>query len=1049
MRKFTILLVAMLFCGLQVAFAQKTITGTVTSAEDGTPLIGVTVIIKGTTIGTTTDLDGKYSIEVPDDTEALLFSYVGMSTQEIAIGNRTVINVELAPSAVAMDEIVVTALGISREKKALGYAVQEVSGDELARSGAPNIVNSLAGKVSSVQVVNSSGAAGGASFITIRGAASITQNNQPLFVVDGVPIDNGGGGGGVGGVALSNRAIDLNPDDIESVSVLKGGAATVLYGLRAANGAIIITTKKGKPTTGKKINVSLSSSVSIDMISQVPKLNTKYAQGWGGQWSSGNFASWGPRIDTLAYSKDPSVWTKPGFDTEGAIVSANSPLANAGPVQTFDQFDFFQTGLTFSNTLALTGGNQNSNFYISLSDLESKGVIPNNKFNKNTFKISGESKLSDKFTMGGSVNYIISSGDRIQQGSNTSGVMLGLMRTPPTFNNEAGYEFPDGSQRNYRAGGGYDNPYWTANKNLYHDQVNRMIGNVNFTYEANDWLSFTYRLGIDWYNRKHKDQIAINSRTSPAGLVQARNGINRDINSDFLVHIKKNITEDIKTNITLGQNMTELYSYWVQGQANGLSIPMFYNISNTDNIAASESTTKIRRAGVFADIGLSYRSLIFVNITGRNDWSTTLPEENNSFFYPSFSGGFVFTELPAFDNMENWLSFGKLRGSYAVVALDAPAYWTRTYYSQVFPSDGWVSPSGIQFPFNGYNGFTLNNTKGNPELKPETTKSFEIGLEMRFFMNRLGFDIAYFNNQGEDLLLPVDIDPASGFGSEFVNAATMESKGIELVLTGQPFKTKSFAWDVMVNFSKIDNTVLSLAENVDALFLGGFTDPQIRAVAGEKYKTIYGYDWVRNANGDVIIGENGYPTGDYNMVPLGTVDPDWIMGITNNFSYKNFNLSFLIDIKQGGQMWNGTRGALYYFGAHADTENRDEQYIFEGVDENGNVNTTPAENGVGQWWRTSGEGSGFTGPTVDYIEDANWVRLRELTLSYSFDSKLLSKTFIENLNVYFTGRNLWLSTPYTGIDPETSLLGADNAQGMDYFNMPGTKTFIFGVKANF
>jgi TonB-linked SusC/RagA family outer membrane protein len=1060
MRKITIMLAFLLFAGLNFAFAQtRTISGIVTSSEDGSAIPGVTVQVKGTTVGTTTDLDGKYMLEVKPGYKVLVFSYVGMKTKEVALGNQNQINVVMDPDVLQMDEVVVTAIGITKTKKALGYNVQDVNSADIAKSGNTDVVNALQGRVSGVTITKASGAAGGASYITIRGATSIIGNNQPLFVVDGVPIDNSGGAGGVAGVATSNRAQDINPDDIASVSVLKGGAATSLYGIRGANGVIVITTKKGKASKGKKINVSINSSTTISKISQVPELNTKYAQGWAGTWYSGFFASWGPKISESGYSKDPSVWYYPGFDVDGAIVPKADADPTLGPVKVYNQFDFFQTGITNNNSVALSGGNEKSNFYISASDMRDEGVIPNNVIRRNTFKVSGQTELSDKFKVSGNANYMIDGGDRIQQGSNTSGVMLGLMRTPPTFNNAAGYKFPDGTQRNYRHGGGYDNPYWTANENLYFDKTNRILGNLQLDYFAAKWLHFTFRPGVDYYNRYRKEHFAIGSRTKSVGQVTVSSYNHFDLNSDLLAYMNWNLDEKTALYANFGWNLQQRKSNYVWGQATGLSIPDFYNLSNSANVLTGESTFEKRMMGVFFDVGVSYNSTLYLNVTGRNDWSTTLPEGANSFFYPSVNGSIILSELPFLKDNEI-LPYFKIFSSYAITANDASAYSTLTYYGQAGIGDGWTD--GISFPLTtggvSYNGFTYGNTMGSVDLKPERTRTFEVGTNMKFVKNRLGLDVTYFNNLSTDLLLPVDVDPSTGFYSLYENAASMSSKGFEISLYATPVQMKNFTWDIQVNFSKIKNVVESLAPNVNSIFLGGFTDPQVRAVAGEEYGTIYGYDWMRDANGNVLIDDaTGYPAGDYTLRPLGKVNPDWTMGITNSFHFNGFSVYALVDIRQGNTMWNGTRGALDFFGAAGETMTRDEDYVFTGVKAHWDGGVLVADAGsptndiavkLGQTWRTSGEGSGFTGPTVDYLEDASWVRLRELTISYNFN-KLLKDSWVDNLELYFTGRNLWLSTPYTGIDPETSLLGGSNAQGMEYFNMPGTKSYLFGVRWSF
>jgi TonB-linked SusC/RagA family outer membrane protein len=1061
MRKFTMFLALLLFVGVQGLLAQtRVITGTVTSSEDKQPVPGVTVVVKGTTIGVNTNEDGKYVLSVPAKYDLLVFSFVGMKTKEVTIGNQTIIDVVMEPDVLDMDEIVVTAIGIPREAKALSYSVQGVGADDIAKASRGDVLNTLSGKLSDVQVINSSGAAGASAYITIRGIQSLLGNNQPLFVVDGVPINNSGGVYGVDGVATSGRVVDLNPGDIQSIDVLKGGAATAIYGLEAASGAIIITTKKGQAVTGKKIAVTFNSSVSFDQVSKLLKLQNKYAQGNKKKFVSGNRNSWGPRIDTCTYDPvltgtSPATYNYwPGFDVNGAIVSKNklyAPNGTGAEVQTYDPYDFFQTGITTNNSLSLTGGSEVANFYFSFSDNQSKGVIPNNKFRRNTFKITGEAQLSDKFRIGGTANYIITAGDRIQQGSNTSGVMLGLLRTSPTFDNNAGYLNPRPDlfptdpygyplyQRSYRHGSFYDNPYWTANMNKYHDVVNRLIGTAQIDYFATKWLSFTYRMGVDWWSRKVKDQLAAGSGTQVEGWVRVTQELNKDFNSDLIMTIDKDFAEDFNVRFILGQNMRSLYFSGLYGNANGLVIPEYYNLNNTTSQSTSEVTTQIRRAAFYGDLLLSWKNMIYLSLTGREDWSTTLPDGKNAFFYPSVGIGWIFTELPGLKD-NKILPYGKFRASYAIVAKDAIPYRTSTPFVQPLVADGWTT--GVVFPYMGYNGYTLSDALGNTELKPEKTKSWEIGIDLKFWKNRVGLSYTFFNNKGQDLLLDVPIAATTGYTTLYQNAGSMKTYGHEITLDVVPIKSKDWDWDIIVNFAKINNEVLELAPGIENLFLGGFTEPQIRAVVGQPYRTIYGYDWKRDADGNVLIGDDGYPIQGDAQVEMGNVDPDWTMGIGTNLRWKDLNLYLLFDIKVGGKMWDGTRGALDYFGTSEGSGDREELYVFEGIVEStGQVNAKPVL--LNQAWRQSG-GSGFTGPSYDYIEKSNWVRLRTVTLSYTF-TRLLKKTFIKGLELYFTGTNLWLSTPYKGIDPETNLLGASNAQGMDYFNMPGTKSYTVGI----
>jgi TonB-linked SusC/RagA family outer membrane protein len=1079
MKKLFLLIDLFVFISGYTLLAQTiVITGTVTSSVQGEGAIpGVTVTVKGTTFGAVTDINGKYSVTSPTTGTTLVFSYIGMKKQEIEIGGRKVIDVIMEPELMGLNEVVVTALGIKRDTKALGYSVSEVKSDEIAQSNTTDVVNALNSKVAGVRINNSSGAAGSAAYITIRGAKSITGNNQPLFVVDGTPIFSGGGEGSVQDVAYSNRTIDINPEDIESMTVLKGGAATALYGLRAANGVIVITTKKGKATTGNKIDVSYTSAVTISQISQTLPLQNKYSQGTGGKWAEGNRYSWGAMVDTLYYYKPPAwqnqqyQWNPDGWLRGQHQAGVDPAYLTNEKAKTFDQYDFFQKGVAYNNALTLSGGNEHTTFYFSAANWSEKGVVPDNTFDKTNLKFSVDAKLgkNKNITTGASFNYIISGGNRIQQGSNISGVMLGLIRTAPTFNDAAGYIFPDGTQRNYRGSGTtpgpYDNPYWTAYRNSYKDKVDRGIADFHFDWTINKWVNLTYRLGTDFYTTQVTNRFAIGSNNAPEGYLGQSDSFNQSVNSDLLIYFKKDLGDKFKTNLMLGNNMYEYNYGGLNGYANNLNIPDFYQLSNTSNQTTSAGVQKYRTAAFLGELDIQYADMLFLTGTGRNDWSTTMPESNLSEFYPSGSVGFVFTELP-FLKGNKILPFGKLRASYAITANIAGPYNTQSYYTQAGAADGWTT--GLAFPLLGNAGFAVGGQLGNQHLKHEKQASFEVGTDLRFLNDRFTVDIAYFKNENTDLLLSVPIANSTGFSSLYQNAASMESKGIELLGTIVPVRISGFEWALSVNFSQYDNKVKKLAPNVDNVFLGGFTNPQVRAVAGQDYPTLYGYDWWRDTKGNLVLNDDptspyyGYPMGNYTLVPLGKVTPDWTMGITNTFSYKGFKIIALLEIKKGGLMWNGTLGAAEFHGTSGDTQTRNDPHYWKGVlghieqDANGkdivvvtNESPAPINAPLNESWYRLGEGSSFTGPTISSIQKTDWTRLREVTASYTFPKSLMGKTFINSLEIYFTGRNLFLKTPYTGIDPETNLLGSSNAQGFDYFNMPGTKSYSFGLRVTF
>ncbi|PKP34204.1 MAG: hypothetical protein CVU00_07915 [Bacteroidetes bacterium HGW-Bacteroidetes-17] len=1046
--------------GMQ-AYAQTTVTGTVSDKEGTIP--GVNIAVKGTAQGTTTNQDGSYTVNVPVGSTVLVFSFIGMKTQEITITGG-VLNVVMEPSDINLDEVVVTALGISREKKALGYTVQEVSGSELDKRGNSDIVSSLAAKAAGLQVTSSSSNAGAASYMTIRGAASLTGNNQPLFVIDGMPISTEPsyrGGTGQSGYYTSSRSIDLNPDDIASLSVLKGGAATALYGLQASNGVIVITTKKG--ALDQKMKVKLHSSVGFKQLGKHIELQDKYGQGLNGSWRSKYNGAWGPLLDTCSYSLNDADWANPLLDVDGAIVSRNNPNATGEPVKTFDQYEFFRTGVSYNNNISIEAGNNNSSYYFSIGNLNEEGIAPNNEFDRTTIRLNAETKLTEKVSTGANVMYAHTINNLIKEGGTSSGIGIGLYRTPATFNNAAGYKLEDGTQRTYTGvNGTYNNPYWSVYEQFFKDINDRFVGNTFLKAKFNDWMSLSYNVGVDWYQRRFQEISNWNSQGRLKGYLRERSEHHMMVNSDLILSIKKKINEDLGFNLNLGQNMYQQSYRYLTAYTDDLSIPGLYNLDNTSKQTAGNGTTEYRTAAIFADLSIDYKNMLYFGATLRNEWSTTMPEDNLSALFPSFSGSFLFSELPQLKDGKI-LTFGKLRASWAKTANIADPYRTSSYYGSGSADDYYTA--GISFPFLGTAGYTVGNTVGNPNLRHETQTSFEIGTELKFLENRIGLDVSYFFNKNIDLLLPVTIAAASGYTNMYLNAASMESKGIELSVYAVPVKIKEFQWDIRLNFTKMKNPVTGLAKDVSYVTLNGDTKAQINAAVGQDYATIYGFDWYRDANGNVLINDDptdthpdGFPwTNKTSTVPLGKVNPDWTMNIYNTLTYKGFELTALIDIKSGGYVNNGTRFNLNYYGQTIETLDRSTPTVFEGVyghlDANGNVVSTGVVNSTEvikdqNWYR--GENS-FTsgGAATQAVEDASWVKLRELTLSYTFNKAMLSKLKLQGLEVYATGNNLIVSTPYKGGDPEVSVYGATNGQGFDYFASPAAKSYLFGIKLTF
>jgi len=1032
-----------------LAFAQAvTVSGIVKSGDSGEALPGVAVVEKGTSNGTVTNAEGKFDLKVASANAVLVFSSMGMQSKEVkASATFMVVNLQLEASQ--LEEVVITALGIEREKRALGYSVEEVSGAEIKNSGEANMVSGLASRAAGIQVTNSSGAAGAASYVRIRGNATFTANdNQPLFVVDGVPIDNSQQNTQDlrDGVSLSNRAIDINPDDIESVSILKGGAAAALYGTRGANGVIIITTKKG--SFNKPFQVDFTTSAEVMQVNKLPGLQNEYAQGIFGDYlqfgQPNSQFSWGPKISDLQ--------------------------AQGEDVQAWDNTDeFFRTGLRLNNNLNISGGNDRTTYFMSIGNLSESGVVPLNTFSRTSVRLGGSARISNTLKLSSSINYVNSGGTRIQQGSNTSGLMLGLLRTPPSFRNsngatdpedETAFLNPDGTQRRFF--NSYDNPFWTINRNPFTDDVNRVQGFVQADYAPLEWLSFTYRLGLDNYTDRRTQIIARQSRTAVNGRMIEDVYTWKEWNSDLLVTARKDFG-DFSTSLMVGWNVNDRILDNVYVQGDNLALEGFYNLSNASTILSQQSLDRKRLAGLYGDLTVGWKNQLFATVTARGDRASTFGDVTQTIFYPSISTGWVFTETLGLTS--DILNFGKLRASYAVVGLEPAFGSNRTYYDRATSLSGWID--GIEFPFRGATGFTQSDVLGNPELGPEFTNTLEFGLDLSMFKNRLRIDFTWYNQQSKDLIVAVPVASSIGFVQSFQNIGRMENKGIELSVNATVFESKDWKVDVGGVFTRYRNKVLELAPGVDVIDLPwGFFGANQRLVVGEAYGTLYGDDWQRDGSGNAYVGADGFPVYSPTEVKVGDPNPDFLIGLNSTVTYKNWSFFMLWDIRQGGDIWNGTRGALDYFGTSAESgENRGGTFVWQdvvmgnsgvyapgtiinGEDVSGQANRTEIVNDENS--RVVGPLSGFTGASRPYIEDGSWIRLRQLTLGYQFAAKNFEKSkFFKGLNLSFTGRNLLLFTDYSGIDPETNLSGSTNSQGADYFNMPGTRGYILTAKFNF
>ncbi len=1028
----------LLLLSSSTTFAQKiTITGQVIDKENGQPLPGATIVIAGTTTGTFSDNQGKFSIQSTSTEDKLVVSFIGYVKQEITIGSQTNLTIQLELETNQIQDLIVTAIGIKSEKKSLGYAAQDVKGDDINNTQQANIVNALSSKIAGINVVSSSGTPGASASITIRGRTSIRPNkNSPLFVVDGVPIDNGYEG--TNQLDYSNRAIDLNSDDVESVSVLKGAAAAALYGIRAANGAIIITTKSGKRKGEIKRNITFKTSIGFDIVNKLPEKQNKYAQGSNGQYSNSSNKSWGPLIDTLRYDGA----TDYPLDKHGRIVGMNDPSATNERVIAYDPFEkFFNRAWTDNTYLSMSGGSDVGNYLVSVGRLNQSGIVPRTKFERLSFKLSGDTKLSKSFKISGSGSYSKSSAALAQKGSNLSAVMVGLLRCTPTFDLTNGsshpatdpeaYMLPDGTQRMFYK---YDNPYWSVNKNRAFDYVDRFVGNSQLDYEITSWLNAMYRVGLDYYSERRNSFFDNNSYDTDNGFINISSFNFRGVNSDFLLTAEKNVTNDIKVTTLVGHNYYTKSTYNNYQHGDSINLPGFYDISNTKVTSGDDSKTLYKIVGAFYDVKVAFRNYLFFNTTGRNDWSSTLAKGNNSFFYPSFNLSLIFTD--AFKIQNSILNFGKIRASWAIVGNDADPYSLDNYFAAI--------SGGI----NGENAYATQRTIGNKKLKPETTHSTEIGTELKFFDNRIGVDVAVYQSKSIGQIIPVPVTYSTGFDFMYLNSGIISNKGLELQLYITPIKTHDFTWDFMANFAKNKNMVEDLPDGVPLLDLAtsGVSSTRGVAIKGQPYGALYGTRYLRNNKGQVIVGDNGYPLIDNVSGVIGDPNPKFTLGLTNTFTFKGLTLTALVDIKQGGDVYNGTKNVMVSLGTHKITENRDEDYIFPGVNVNTGLKNNVKIKRDADYYASQG---GLAGLSEAAIEDGSFIRLREVSISYSMPSKWFKKTPITGINVGLSGRNLLLFTKYSGIDPETNLSGASNSLGRDYFNMPNTKGFEFNFQITF
>jgi TonB-linked SusC/RagA family outer membrane protein len=1040
--------------------AQTTVSGTITDATDGATLPGVNVIIKGTSNGTSSDFDGNYTLEVSDPNAILQFSFLGYTTKEVSVDGNSTVNVALEANAESLDEVVVTALGLSKEKKALGYSVTELEGDDLNVTKDPNVVNALSGKVAGVVVTQSTSGPAGGSRVVIRGNNSITGNNQPLYVVDGVPIDNTGVGSAAGnGTGEYSRqdygtgVSDLNGEDIETMTVLKGPNAAALYGSRASNGVILITTKKGKLNKG--LGVSFSSTTSFENPLLLPEYQNQYGRG-----SQGNFPqipAGGSLLEQTNAVKRDASWG-PAFDGSSQLYFTGEMKPYVAQPNNVE--DFFRTGSTFTNAVTLSGGGEKASILFSYTNTKANSILPNSDVSKQNFNLRGFANLTDKFTIDSKVTYFYQEAqNRAIQG--TEGILAYVYGVPRNVDISDMKQYqnldnpldPANPYNEISYGASSGNPYWALNHDVNEDTRRRFNGFAKLNYEFTDYLQAFVRVGTDVTNQ---DTYRV-EQYGHHFYNQGRMAINEyditETNADFLIMFNKDITEDLNLSVNAGGNHSYRTYKSIGISGDGFKLPTRVTVSNLADPQQSYTPLQEKKVNsLYAAASLSFRDYLFLDVTGRNDWSSTLSADNRSYFYPSVSMSFIPTQ--AFDLSATPFNFLKVRGSWAQVGNDTSVYQLNETY--ILASNGYLDLTQISRP----------TVKANPDLKPESVTSGEIGLEFRMLKSRLYGDFSYYSINSKDLIFDVPVPQSTGYDKFRENVGEMTNKGFELLIGGIPVKTDNFTWDVALNLAKNENKLVSLIDDLDnfpfATTNGG--NIQVQATVGGGFGDIYGTTWrtvpleISDGNGNMIanpspdkgkilLDSNGRPQASSDRVKLGNYQPDITGGLTNSFNYKNLNFRFLIDFRFGGEVYSGTDASLDASGVSTRTlEYRETGVVLEGVLEDGNggyVANDKQITGQQYWGSVSGIAS-------EYVYDQTNVRMREIAISYNFPQTLLEKSFIQNASVSLLGRNLFFFyKDIDNFDPESSYSTSNFSQGILYYNVPTVRSIGLNLNIKF
>lgn len=1029
-----ILLVVLLASVTLYGQTKNIVEGTVTS-DLGEPLIGVSVLQPGTTTGTITDIDGKYKISVSEDA-TLEFSYMGFVSQQVKVGQQKVINIVLQEDSKVLDEVVVTALGIKREKKALGYAVQEVSGNMLAETREVNVTNALSGKVAGLQVIRSSNGPGGSSKINIRGNTSLTGDNQPLIVVDGIPMDNEAG---VDNESFWNRDTDMGnglsniaPEDIESMSVLKGGSAAALYGYRAGNGVILITTKTGSKRQG--LGLTISGSVGLETEFMRPKMQQSYGQGMDGVFDGNSVNSWGQKIGTEYKKLDETIGYMKAYDN----------LSN-----------YFRTGTNFTENVSFSQQYQNTSVYVAFNRLDDNSRIPNSKFERTNATARAVSKFGkdNRWTLDAKIQYSNTHAEnRPLSGVNDSNKFYTMYNMPVSLDirDYKQYENEYGQMNWWSLGNGL-NPYWTDHRLLNQDTRDRFMMFASLKYQFTDWLNAEVKAGSDFYSTETESKTYAGSPLSDTGRYSIGQDRFYENNYSFLVIANKdNLFDKFGGTATFGGNLMMRRKKTMQLNPDELRIPNFFYINNSNSRLEGETTDYQRKTNsLYGMLQLNYDGWAFLDVTARNDWASTMSKANRSYFYPSVSLSWVISDMlnKYSKPLPSWIDFVKVRGSWAEVGNGLEEYQLKTGYTVS------KDPSGLIIT-------NLDNNLYNEDVVAEKVRDMEVGLEAKFFGNRLGIDFAWYKKNTHNQLIPIDMDPMSGYQRKMINAGNIQSSGIEFMVNARPLELKNgLTWDMMVNLSTNKNKIIELHPKVSQFDLANYDNITITAKEGGYYGEIWGTTFLRVEDensehyGKLLLTQDGLPQMNSTKQNLGNQQSDLLMGITNTLSYKGITFSFLIDARFGGKMYSGTHFITQARGTSDVTAPGGvrEDMILDGVYKNadgGYTVNTDKKITTQQYWQSVAVGN--TGITEANVYDASNVRLRNISLSYDFPRKMLSKTPFQQLRVGVSCNNVWMIKSHmNGLDPESVFGTRTNATGFEMGSNPTSRSYIFNVTLGF